>query len=59
MMASPFYHRLHIVQLKVMEKLSARREFLDHMERWQRYQDNRLNRTRALAAKIAFKIAHY
>jgi heparosan-N-sulfate-glucuronate 5-epimerase len=59
MLASPFYHRLHITQLHVMYRLTGKVEFRDYAERWQRYADSRLKRTRALALKSAFKLCYY
>jgi heparosan-N-sulfate-glucuronate 5-epimerase len=59
MLASPFYHRLHIVQLRVMAKLTGEVKFTEFAERWQRYENRHLNRTRALLEKSAFKLLHY
>jgi heparosan-N-sulfate-glucuronate 5-epimerase len=59
MLASPFYHRLHIVQLQVMATLTGEVKFTEFAQRWQRYEDRRLNRTRALLEKSAFKLLHY
>jgi len=59
MVASPFYHRLHIVQLRVMERLTGEAEFGRRAEQWQGYARSRVNRSRALAYKVAFKVLHY
>jgi hypothetical protein len=59
MLASPFYHRLHIVQLQVMAKLTGDRAFAEVAERWENYAGQRANRTRALIAKGAFKLLYY
>jgi heparosan-N-sulfate-glucuronate 5-epimerase len=59
MLASPFYHRLHVVQLRVMEKLTGERTFTDFAERWESYERSGANRTRALIEKSAFKLLHY
>ena len=59
MLASPFYHRLHIVQLQVMAQLTGQTEFAKVAERWQNYSRRRVNRTRALIAKAAFKLLYY
>ena len=59
MLASPFYHRLHIVQLRVMTRLTGDLRFNAFADRWQTYADRRMNRTRALIEKSAFKLLHY
>jgi heparosan-N-sulfate-glucuronate 5-epimerase len=59
MIASPFYHSLHIVQLEVMFRLTGHESFRMWAERWRSYQRSRVNRTRALAQKIAFKLLYY
>jgi heparosan-N-sulfate-glucuronate 5-epimerase len=59
MLASPFYHQLHIVQLQVMEKLTGIGQFAEIAQRWQEYARHRSNRARALIAKAAFKLLHY
>ncbi len=59
MLASPFYHRLHIVQLRVMATLTGDKRFEDFAERWEGYASRRSNRARALAEKSIFKLLHY
>ena len=59
MLASPFYHRLHIAQLRIMQRLTGQVEFQDYADRWQRYAASSLKRTRALALKSAFKLCYY
>ncbi len=59
MLASPFYHRLHIVQLRVMENLTGDRSFAEVANRWDGYANRRTNRTRALVEKSVFKLVHY
>jgi hypothetical protein len=59
MLASPFYHRLHIVQLHVMFKLTGDRRFAAVAEKWESYAQHRANRTRALVEKSLFKLLHY
>jgi len=59
MVASPFYHHLHIVQLRVMHLLSEEPLFLDYAERWESYRKSRSKRTRALCYKGAFKLCYY
>lgn len=59
MLASPFYHRLHIVQLRVLHRLTGEIVFLSRADRWERYARSWLNRNRALAQKALFKILYY
>jgi len=59
MVASPFYHQLHIVQLRVMHRLTAEDEFLRVADRWESYGRSRTKRTRALCYKSAFKLCYY
>lgn len=59
MVASPFYHRLHCVQLRVMHALTGREEFSQMADRWEGYTRSRANRTRALCCKGLFKLCYY
>jgi len=59
MVASTFYHRLHIVQLRVMHRLTGEKQFLEFADRWERYRLSRANRLRALGYKSAFKLCYY
>jgi len=59
MLASPFYHRLHIVQLQVMHKLTGESLFGEFAARWEGYARVRTNRTRALIEKSMFKLFYY
>jgi len=59
MVASSFYHQLHIVQLRVMYRLTSKEAFSQTAGRWQSYTRSRINRTRALIYKAGFKLAHY
>jgi hypothetical protein len=59
MLASPFYHQLHIVQLRVMSRLTGDARFAAVAERWEAYAQRRGNRTRALVEKSVFKLLHY
>ena len=59
MVASPFYHHLHIVQLRIMHRLTAEATFAQVADRWQTYASSRINRTRALCYKSAFKLCYY
>lgn len=59
MVASPFYHQLHVVQLRVMHKLTGEETFARVADRWENYSRSRGNRTRALFYKSAFKLCYY
>lgn len=59
MVASPFYHQLHIVQLRVMHRLTGEEKFRRTAERWENYAQSRSKRTRALCYKSAFKLCYY
>lgn len=59
MVASRFYHRLHIVQLRVMHRLTGEALFTEVADRWERYTLSGLNRSRAVLYKSAFKLLYY
>lgn len=59
MVASSFYHGLHVVQLRVMHRLTGEDEFLRVADRWESYRRSRANRTRALCYKSVFKLCYY
>jgi heparosan-N-sulfate-glucuronate 5-epimerase len=59
MIASPFYHRLHIAQLNVMYRLTGDEVFSRYADCWQHYISSRAKRTRALCYKSAFKLCYY
>ena len=59
MPASRYYHRLHIVQLRVLQRLTSRPAFGAVADRWQQYLDSPVKRTRAFVEKAAFKLRHY
>lgn len=59
MVASAFYHRLHIVQLRIMNRLTGEELFARTADRWQDYTRSRVNRARALTYKTAFKLCYY
>lgn len=57
--ASPFYHRLHLVQLQVMHRLSGQAIFRDIYEKWLGYQQCFWCRNRALIEKAIFKLRYF
>lgn len=59
MLASPFYHRLHIAQLRVLYALTSIEIFDRYCRRWQEYQRNRLMRARAFLHKCIYKLCYY
>ena len=59
MLASPFYHHLHVVQLNILYQLTGEEIFQRYAERWTRYQHSKLNRMVALAHKTVFKLLYY
>jgi heparosan-N-sulfate-glucuronate 5-epimerase len=59
MIASRFYHSLHIVQLRVMAQLTGDSNFADTANRWTAYTRNPIYRTRAFAQKALFKLLKY
>ena len=59
MIASPFYHRLHTVQLRVMHRITGHSEFLQFAEKWETYSRSFSKRTRALCCKSVFKLCYY
>lgn len=59
MLASPFYHRLHIVQLRILAAMTGRMAFENVANRWEDYAAGRFNRVRSLLLKAAFKVFYY
>jgi heparosan-N-sulfate-glucuronate 5-epimerase len=59
MVASLFYHRLHIVQLKIMHRLTGEGVFARFADKWENYTRSRSKRARALCCKGVFKLCYY
>ncbi|MGH7858822.1 MAG: D-glucuronyl C5-epimerase family protein, partial [Candidatus Binatia bacterium] len=59
MLASPFYHSLHIVQLEATTRMAPGLGFDTTAGRWRDYARSRVNRSRALALKGLFKVLYY
>lgn len=59
MIASPFYHRLHVVQLDVLHQLTGKDIFADTSRQWEEYRQNGPKRYAALAYKALFKLLYY
>jgi hypothetical protein len=59
MIASRFYHRLHITQLRIMHEITHEPVLAEYASRWESYTRSRTKRTRALCQKGAFKLCYY
>jgi heparosan-N-sulfate-glucuronate 5-epimerase len=59
MVASRFYHQLHVAQLRLMYRLTGDDVFSRYADRWETYARSRAKRTRALCYKGAFKLCYY
>ncbi|MEO8076803.1 MAG: D-glucuronyl C5-epimerase family protein [Acidobacteriota bacterium] len=59
MLASRYYHALHITQLQVMHRLTGIDTFAECAVRFQTYLDRPSNRVHAFARKAIFKLRHY
>lgn len=53
---SPFYHKLHIAQLRVLYDLFGDNIYKEYADKWEKYQKNWLNRNRAFVKKACQKI---
>ena len=56
MRASTFYHKLHIIQLKILFKMTDLKTFDDTSNEWLDYQQSKFNIFKATLMKIIFKI---
>src|SRR5215831_9532213 len=59
MIASPFYHQLHIVQLRILQQMTGNKFFSKVADRWEAYSRSRAKRAAALCYKSAFKLCYY
>lgn len=59
MLASLFYHKLHIVQLKIMYKMTGHEIYRTVYNRWESYLNNPINRYRMLSIKTLFKLRYF
>jgi hypothetical protein len=59
MLASRYYHTLHITQLRVLHRLSGIQAFAARADRFEVQLHNRAYRMRALAGKALFKLQNY
>ena len=54
--ASPFYHRLHIAQLRVMYDLTEEKTFDTYANRWEKYDKSFFCKSRAFLEKVLQKV---
>ncbi len=59
MRASTFYHKLHIVQLRVLFKMTNYTIFENTADKWSKYLDKKLNVLKATFMKVIFKLCYY
>lgn len=59
MIASHFYHNLHVEQLKALYKLTHTKVFDDYSRKWDQYQKSRYLSCRAFIQKSYFKLTRY
>ena len=59
MLASTYYHRLHVTQLRVMHRLTGHAIFHECATRWNAYLEDPRLRYRAFVRKAWFKLRHY
>lgn len=55
-LCSPFYHKLHIAQLKVMYDLFGNDIYKEYADKWEKYQNGILNRMKAFIVKAWQKV---
>ena len=55
-LAAPWYHRLHICQLRVFDRIAPRSEFREIGQRFEAYASSPVNTTRAFAHKGFFRV---
>ncbi|MGN8762524.1 D-glucuronyl C5-epimerase family protein [Oribacterium sp. HCP3S3_B9] len=56
MITSPFYHNLHIAQMKAMYAITHNAKFQEMAEKWSEYQQSIINRSRSFIKKAYQKI---
>lgn len=59
MLSSPFYHSLHIAQLRVTHRLTGEPIFSQFADRWEGYRRSFVRRNLALGYKALFKLLYY
>ncbi|MBR2477092.1 MAG: thioredoxin [Clostridia bacterium] len=56
MIASPFYHNLHVAQLEAMYKITGNPLFKEYSAKWHEFSNNKLYKTKAFIKKAFQKI---
>lgn len=56
MIASPFYHNLHIAQMQAMHQLTGKDVFKKYAFKWEKCQKNRIDISRAFVKKVWQKV---
>ena len=59
MISSPFYHKLHIVQLKIMYQITGENIFNIISKKWSSYEKKYFFKNLAFYQKVIFKIFYY
>jgi len=59
MVVSPYYQRLHIIQLKATYGITGKEIFKKYAQKWEKYYSKRLYRYTALTLKCLFKLFYY
>jgi heparosan-N-sulfate-glucuronate 5-epimerase len=59
MLASPLYHRIHVLQLDALFALTGRPAFQLYADRWRGFLANPVYRAAAIAGKSLFKLLYY
>lgn len=59
MRASVFYHKLHIVQLEILFKMTGISKFENMSKKWKKHLNQKPNKLKATLMKILFKIFYY
>lgn len=55
-LASPFYHDLHINQLRALQRVSPDDVLAGFVDRWEKYRKNRMKKARAFSVKVFQKL---
>jgi len=59
MVASPYYQKLHIVQLEAMYRITGKEIFKEYAQKWEKYYSKKLYRYTAFIFKCLFKLFYY
>ncbi|MDP3974685.1 MAG: D-glucuronyl C5-epimerase family protein [Candidatus Jorgensenbacteria bacterium] len=59
MIASPYYHSLHVVQLRATSRIAGSEHLESRAKRWEKYARNPVYRVLALILKAIFKVFYF